>query len=399
MHATDLIEANFGAECQAMHKLRFTALKTGIEAALVGKCVSVTGLGRRSPRPITEKASVKQIDRLVGNPYLVQEAPMLYRAMAHWSIAQAKRPLVLVDWSPVSHDEQFHVLRASVPAGGRGKTLYQEVHPQSQCGNRDVQLNFLRMLGQVIPQHCRPIIVTDAGFKNPWFRAVAAMGWDWIGRIRGTVQVARPEEDSWLSAKLLGHLLESDEPTFLGEFSLAKSAPLSCAIYGLRKPPKGRVDKTKKGRRSRAGKSRENAAREREPWVIATSLSGGSAITNEVIDAYAKRMQIEEAFRDTKDEYYGLGLNRARSRSAERFAVLLLINALALFIAWLFGKVAEQGEVHFHYQANTIRTRRVLSFVFLGLRVLARKPLIPGDADIRRARSDLATEAQPSIAL
>lgn len=399
MYATDLIEANLGAECQAMHKHRFSAVKAGIEAALVGKCVSVTGLGRNVPRDVTEKASIKQMDRLIGNQHLVQEAPMFYRAMAHWCIGQAKRPLVLIDWSPISHDEQFHVLRASVPAGGRGKTIYQELHPQSQCGNRDVQSNFLKMLAQVIPEHCRPIIVTDAGFKNPWFRAVEAMGWDWIGRIRGAVRVARTEDDNWLSAKLLGHLLECDERTYMGEFSLAKSTPLGCAIYGLRKPPKGRIDRNKKGRRSRAGKSRENASREREPWVIATSLSGGSAITDEIIEAYAKRMQIEEAFRDTKDEYYGLGLNRSRSRSAERFTVLLLINALALFIAWLFGKVAEQRKVNFRYQANTIRTRRVLSFIFLGLRILAREPLTIGDGDIERARKDLMTEIQPSMTL
>jgi hypothetical protein len=27
-------------------------------------------------------------------------------------------------------------------------------------------------------------VITDAGFRAPWFRAVEAMGWHWIGRVR-----------------------------------------------------------------------------------------------------------------------------------------------------------------------------------------------------------------------
>ena len=30
----------------------------------------------------------------------------------------------------------------------------------------------------------KPIIVTDAGFKNLWFREVLALGWDFLGRTR-----------------------------------------------------------------------------------------------------------------------------------------------------------------------------------------------------------------------
>ena len=36
----------------------------------------------------------------------------------------------------------------------------------------------------VLPEGCRPIVVTDAGFRGPWFRDVEALGWDWVGRIR-----------------------------------------------------------------------------------------------------------------------------------------------------------------------------------------------------------------------
>lgn len=398
MHATDLIETNIAPSCQSIHKARFSALSAGVAAALAGKCVSVTALGRRSPRAVSEKASIKQMDRLVGNDQLVVETPTVYRAMARWIVAEQREVLIVVDWSPVSVDGKFHVLRASVPAGGRGKTLYQEVHPQAKYANREVQMNFLRQLAKVLPEGVHAVVVTDAGFKNPWFRAVEALGWDWVGRIRGTVQLSRQNQATWVSAKLLGHLLESDEVTYMGRFVLSRNAPLPCSVHGLRKPPKGRVDRNRKGLRAQSSSSRKCADGQREPWLLATSLAGGAAITEQVIGLYTKRMQIEESFRDTKNEYFGLGLSRARSRTAERFTVLLLINALALFVAWLQGKVAELRQLHRSYQANTVANRRVLSFVFLGLRVLSREPLNITPEELRRARDDLAVEiAVPAL--
>lgn len=65
-------------------------------------------------------------------------------------------------------------------------------------------------------------------------------------------------------------------------------------------------------------------------------------------------MQIEEGFRDTKDERFGLGLDFARSRTKERYTVLLLIAALAVFVAWLLGKTANQRGLSRKFQANTI---------------------------------------------
>ncbi|WP_258000221.1 transposase, partial [Xanthomonas oryzae] len=50
-----------------------------------------------------------------------------------------------------------------------------------------------QQLRALIPDDVRPILVTDAGFRTPWFRAVSAMGWDWVGRLRGRTQV-KPQD-------------------------------------------------------------------------------------------------------------------------------------------------------------------------------------------------------------
>ena len=43
---------------------------------------------------------------------------------------------------------------------------------------------FLAHLRAVLPVGCAPILITDAGFRGPWFREVERYGWDWIGRVR-----------------------------------------------------------------------------------------------------------------------------------------------------------------------------------------------------------------------
>ena len=50
------------------------------------------------------------------------------------------------DWSPLSGDQEFQVLRASLPVKGRALTLYGEVHPRSKLGGREVQHAFLDTL-------------------------------------------------------------------------------------------------------------------------------------------------------------------------------------------------------------------------------------------------------------
>jgi hypothetical protein len=203
------------------------------------------------------------------------------------------------------------------------------------------------------------------------------------------IQLTRPDENTWIRCTALGRLLESGKSTYLGQFLLTRSNPLPCAVYGLHKVPKGRVDKTKRGLRALSHVSRKNAASEKEPWLIATSLPEGSTLTSAVIAAYRKRMQIEESFRDAKNERFGLGLNLALSRSKERYAVLLLIAALASFVAWLFGKIAHDRNLHLRYQANTVTDRRVLSFVYLGMRIARRGGIHVTSDELNRARESL----------
>lgn len=388
MHATEMIDKTIGEACQSIHKLRFVGLKDAASAATSSRCLSVTGLGR-VVRAKDEKGGIKRMDRLIGNRNLHEELPAVYQAMAHWRLSKDVRPIILVDWSALKADNSLHLLSASLPSLGRSLPLYEEVHPESLLNNAEVHERFLNTLATIVPAGCRPIVVTDGGFKTPWFHAVAKLGWDWLGRVRGTVKLTRPGEETWIRCTTLMALLESDKPMYLGKFLLTQAKALPCAVYGLKKAPLRRVDRTARGVRALSKKSRVNAAREKEPWLIATSLPEGSQLVDAVIRAYRKRMQIEEAFRDAKDERYGLGLDMAMSKTKERYAVLLLIAALAMFVAWLFGKIAHGRNLHLRYQANTINYRQVLSFVYLGIRIARGGGIPVSQDDLHQARHAL----------
>ncbi|MDR2189104.1 MAG: hypothetical protein LBE62_13850 [Azonexus sp.] len=63
--------------------------------------------------------------------------------------------------------------------------------------NPTAQADFVAALAALIPKTMMPILISDAGFCSDWFRAVAAQGWDYIGRIRNNVKARKPEQDTW----------------------------------------------------------------------------------------------------------------------------------------------------------------------------------------------------------
>ena len=78
-------------------------------------------------------------------------------------------------------------------------------------------------------------------------------------------------------------------------------------------------------------------------------------------------MVIEENFMDTKSTQYDLNLNSNITIKPKRFFVWLMLAALASLIAWTVGYVAEKLNLHYDFQANTYKHRRVLSFFLLGM--------------------------------
>lgn len=54
-----------------------------------------------------------------------------------------------------------------------------------------------------------------------------------------------------------------------------------------------------------------------------------------------------------------------------------MISTLAYLIAWIIGFSAEKEGLHYDFQTNTYRHRRVLSFFYLGCQIVRKKIKIP----------------------
>jgi len=221
-------------------------------------------------------------------------------------------------------------------------TVYEEVHPKAKKNNAKVQTAFLQRLQGLLPAGVSPIVITDAGFQNPWFRAVERLGWHWIGRVRHRTRVRLVEEHKiqhWSCCKTL-HSQASARACSLGDGQLARSNPLSCRLVLVRPPKRGRVQLTLYGTRARSRHSRAMAARAKEPWLLAVSCSLNKVSARSIVALYAKRMQIEQSFRDLKSHRYGCAFEDTLTRESQRLEMLLLIHMLATLAAWLAASAA-----------------------------------------------------------
>ncbi|WP_268606993.1 transposase, partial [Escherichia coli] len=97
-------------------------------------------------------------------------------------------PIVLVDWSDIREQKRLMVLRASVALHGRSVTLYEKAFPLSEQCSKKAHDQFLADLASILPSNTTPLIVSDAGFKVPWYKSVEKLGWYWLSRVRGKVQ-------------------------------------------------------------------------------------------------------------------------------------------------------------------------------------------------------------------
>ena len=347
-------------------------LLDAVDALLKDRQLSIFGLGRALGRASKVKHNIKCIDRLFGNKTLHKKITVYYKKMTRILLSGKKRPVILIDWSGLSKCGAFHILRASTPVGGRALTLLDVAYPLSQYTKHSTHKEFLYMLKELLPENCKPIIVTDAGYRGPWFTLVRSLGWHFIGRVRNSTQYKNNDSNQWEPIKIL-YETATRTAKYLGKTLLAKSKPVSCYFYTIKKTKKNRVKKNLVGKKVRCSSSLKHAKRESEPWLIVTSLPPEEITASQLMKMYSKRMQIEEAFRDIKNTRNGFCLRNCRSYSKERLDVALLIGAIGMFLLWLIGIATKNKKVHHSFQANTIKTRNVLSNFTIGIQALMTK--------------------------
>jgi len=355
MHAPRVLYKLLSPALDRLDRRNVRTLLLAVAACYRGRRLVLMELARHWPGATKVWAPLKRLDRLLSNDSVQTARARIYRAAAMLTL-RSPEPLIVVDWSELKSDGRWHLLRAGLVVRGRTLTVYEEVHPQRLLGTARVHRRFLRRLAGLLPAGVRPVVITDAGFKVPWFKQVQALDWHWIGRVRGQVSLReaarafapfRRVQDWYPQA--------TTQPQGLGRMLLTARHKLTCWTVLVRQPPQGRHQRLKRSRRRAAGGNALSKARGgREPWYLVYSESLSTVPARRITHLYSRRMQIEAAFRDLKSHRYGAAFEDTQTRTAARLEMLLLIHMLATLLAWI-AAMASRAQHERRFRLSLLR--------------------------------------------
>lgn len=232
MRACRVLQKCLSASLAPMHKTRAHALLCAVNALIAGRRLTLMNVARSWPGAERIWAPLKAFDRLLSNRHLHVEREQIYADMAQW-LLRNKQPVIVIDWSDLKADRSWGLLRAAVPVGGRTLPVLDMVFPGHECGSPGAEKRFLQRLKHIMPDTVTPVLVTDAGFRSPWFREVDKLGWLWLGRLRHRTLVKpvdAQDEDDWVPSRALYALLQGNTTLDMGRMDTVRRAPLVCRI-------------------------------------------------------------------------------------------------------------------------------------------------------------------------
>ena len=187
----------------------------------------------------------------------------------------------------------------------------------------------LLRLAEVLPAAVKVRIVADRGFGDQkLYRLLTALGFDYVIRFRGNIQVTDAHGQTRAAAQWVGH--GGRARTLRGAAVTADRSRIGTVVCV---PAKGM----------------------KEPGCLATHSP--TATARILINYYAKRWGLETGFRDTQDLRFGPGLGWVRISRPDRRDRLWLRNALAVALLPLLGASGEALGYDRHLQATTVKTR------------------------------------------
>lgn len=349
---------------------KVNALIDMTDALLNKSDLTLTSIGRHLSGLADVKHKIKRVDRWLSSTELFEQSKDIYKALFYNVLTHRKQLEIIVDWSGCCNWSEA-CLRASLVYSGRSITIYQEVHSSESQQKEFVHNQFLKNLKEIIPETCEVIITTDRGFSHPWFKAVNALGWDFIGRASSLHCYQILNENTWKPIKDL-YDGSTNKPKYIADvlFGKTHSKKLEASLYSYKEAFKNRKKHNVRNKPNYPGLNKQYSEMHKTPWILVTSLKGGASIVAKVVKNYAFRMQIEQNFRDDKNERWGFGMRYSRTTSTKRITILLLLAAIASYVLLLFGVASESKDLHRKFQANTVRNRRVLSLLTLGKQVI-----------------------------
>lgn len=364
MSLNGILQAHLKSHCPEIHATRLQAVMDVATGLQRGQQFSVSAIGRYLQSESRLKHRIKKVDRLLGNEHLYTELDKIYAGLSQYVfkyIAQDTFSPIVVDLCFLKDNHDVQMLSAEVATQGRTIPLYRDVFAINELKGKEKE--FLSSLSKCIPDGREILIIMDAGFGDDWFAAIEEKKWFWLVRARKGKFIKLSDNDEWQE---VGELFDKVAPRAKSydHAYITKKQPRSCRVI----TKKDLASKRKKPLRlprnyHSAGGDYSRTAR--EPWVLATNLPK-TYDTAKVINAYKKRMQIEESFRDIKNSRYGLGSRNVRTRCVYRWGVCMMLAAIVQIMLWIIGIIGHSRGFQKEFQSNTVKDKKVFSYFYLG---------------------------------
>ena len=303
MQLMKLLHKHFKKELSFIHKIRLKSFMDVCDTATRSNKLYLTGLGRHHCNSNKTSSNIQKVDRLLGNTHLQEEREVFYKLIHSYLIKEGSTPWLHIDWSCINPRTNLYVLRASLSMSGRSIVVYEKCYPKKKENNHATHKEFLNHLKTLLPASVKPVIVTDAGFRAPWFDYILKLGWDFVGRLRNKNLVCIDNASTWqLSATFFEQA--TGKPTYIGQGLLTEEGkvPAHFVLYKGKNKQRHQYNINKKI--SRSSKSKRHAKTNKEPWLLVTSLAYVQNEPKLAINIYRQRMRIEENIRDTKCPHY-----------------------------------------------------------------------------------------------
>jgi hypothetical protein len=311
------------------------------------------------------KHRIKKVDRLLGNKHLYAELSEVYSGLSQYVfkyLAQDKAIPIVVDLCFLKDAHDIQMLSAEVAIQGRSIPLYREVFGINQLKGREKE--FIVKLSHCIPLDRDILIIMDAGFGDEWFEAIEGQNGYWLVRARGGKYIKLSEEEDWQEASELYTRATTRAKSYDHTY-ITKKKSRPCRVI-MKKG--STMSKRKKPYRLPRNYNSANGNYQRtakEPWILATNLPR-TYDTTKILNAYKKRMQIEESFRDVKSTRYGLGGRIFQTRCIYRWGIAMLLAAIVQIMLWIIGVIGHSQGYQKVFQSNTVKDKKIFSYFYLG---------------------------------
>jgi hypothetical protein len=290
--------------------LRLSQAKTlshlSVAACSMGRA-SLAELGRCLARTssVAVKHCIKRVDRFLDNARI--EPPEAMRGLIEWLARPRKKLLVILDWVEI---RSFPCLVLAARLKGRAVPLLWSVCRDGELyrSRNNLEYALLKLLRTMVPDSTQVVVLADRGFgRAEMARECQGLKFDFLIRIRPDVYV----QHEGYTGKLLDLPIREGFNKVYRQVQYRKDRPVVANVAVIWLP------------------------QEQEPWFLLTSLPRLQGL--KLTKVYAKRMSIEEYFRDAKSLRNGFALRLTLVKDPRRLERLLLVLAMAYLLLVAVG--------------------------------------------------------------